>query len=123
MKFMRWVATGVGVVMVLLSVWQLESATSGLKVTEVEIGDQPITLISPEVEGSENRPLVLIGHGIAGSRVIMQGYALTLAHAGYNVALWDFAGHGGNPQSLPNDLDANFFNGQRDGAGLWHKTS
>lgn len=108
MKFMRWVAAGVGVVMVLLSVWQLESATSGLKVTEVEIGDQPITLISPEVEGSENRPLVLIGHGVAGSRVIMRGYALTLAHDGYNVILWDFAGHGSNPQSLPEDLDADF---------------
>jgi pimeloyl-ACP methyl ester carboxylesterase len=65
-----------------------------------------VTLISPESDVGINRPLVLIGHGAAGSRVIMRGYALTLAHAGYNVALWDFSGHGDNPQPLPVDRDA-----------------
>lgn len=108
MKITRWIAAGVGLVMFLISIWQLETATSGLKVIEVEIGDIPITLLSSEVEGSENRPLVLIGHGVAGSRVIMRGYALSLAHAGYNVAMWDFAGHGGNSQPMPKDQEMNF---------------
>jgi pimeloyl-ACP methyl ester carboxylesterase len=107
MKIARWIAGGLGLVMVLVSIWQLESATNGLKVTDLVVADLPVTLISAEVEGSQNRPLVLIGHGVAGSRVIMRGYALTLAHAGYNVALWDFAGHGSNPQSLPEDRDVN----------------
>jgi dienelactone hydrolase len=35
----------------------------------------------------------------------MRGYAFTLAHAGYNVALWDFAGHGGNPKPMAEDRD------------------
>jgi pimeloyl-ACP methyl ester carboxylesterase len=105
MKIARWIAAGLGLLMVLMSIWQLESVKNGLKVTDTVIGDLPVTLISPQVEGSESRPLVLIGHGVAGSKVIMQGYALALAHAGYNVALWDFAGHGGNSQPLAVDRD------------------
>jgi pimeloyl-ACP methyl ester carboxylesterase len=35
----------------------------------------------------------------------MRGYAFTFAHAGYNVALWDFAGHGGNPKPMAEDRD------------------
>lgn len=102
----RLAAAGLGLLMVLISVWQLENASSGLVITRVQDGDLPVTLISPEGDEGVNRPLVLIGHGAAGSQVIMHGYALTLAHAGYNVALWDFAGHGGNPQPLPVDRDA-----------------
>jgi len=93
--------------MVLISIWQLETADAGLNVTDLRAGDLPVTLISPDVEGVNNRPSVLIGHGVAGSRVIMRGYAFTLAHAGYNVVLWDFAGHGANPQPLPIDRDTN----------------
>jgi dienelactone hydrolase len=47
------------------------------------------------------RPLVLVAHGFAGSTVIMRGFALTLAHAGYPVVLWDFAGHGTNARPMP----------------------
>jgi pimeloyl-ACP methyl ester carboxylesterase len=101
----RWIAAGMGLLMVLISIWQLETADSGLEVTHVRAGDLPVTLISPAEEEDGNRPIVLIGHGVAGSRVIMEGYALTLAHAGYNVALWDFAGHGSNLQPLPVDRD------------------
>ncbi len=91
--------------MFLLSIWQLESADNGLVVINTKAGELPVTLISPGVEDAANRPLVLIGHGVAGSRVIMRGYAFTLAHAGYNVALWDFAGHGGNPKPMAEDRD------------------
>ncbi len=103
MNTSRWVAAGLGLLMFLISILQLETDDRGLVVTHVRVGELPVTLISPDAEGQVDRPLVLIGHGVAGSRVIMRGYALTLAHAGYNVVLWDFAGHGGNPQSLPAD--------------------
>lgn len=102
MNTSRWIAAGLGLLMVLISIWQLVIADSGLLVTHVTEEGLPVTLISPAEEDG-NRPIVLIGHGVAGSRVIMRGYALTLAHAGYNVALWDFAGHGSNPQPLPVD--------------------
>ena len=87
--------------------WQLETADSGLVVTNTNVEGLPITLISPDVDDSAKRPLVLIGHGVAGSRVIMRGYAFTFAHAGYNVALWDFAGHGSNPNPMSEERDEN----------------
>jgi dienelactone hydrolase len=105
MKTYHWIAAGLGFLMFLLSIWQLESADNGLVVINTKAGELPVTLISPGVEDAANRPLVLIGHGVAGSRVIMRGYAFTLAHAGYNVALWDFAGHGGNPKPMAEDRD------------------
>jgi len=91
--------------MFLVSIWQLETADSGLEITHLQAEQVPITLITSGVEDASSRPLVLIGHGLAGSRVIMRGYALTLAHAGYNVALWDFSGHGGNQKPLPAEGD------------------
>lgn len=93
--------------MFLVSIWQLKAAESGLVVINTKAGDLPVTLISPDVEDSANRPLVLIGHGLAGSRVIMRGYAYTIAHAGYNIAMWDFAGHGSNPNPMPDERDEN----------------
>jgi dienelactone hydrolase len=102
----RWVTTGVGLLMVLVSIWQFEAADSGLNTLHVQSGDLPVTLISPSGEEGVDRSLVLIGHGVAGSRVIMRGYAITLARAGYNVAMMDFAGHGANPLPLPVDQDS-----------------
>ena len=106
MKTSRWIAAGLGLLMVLIALWQLESADSDLTVSHLQAGDLPVTLISPHVEGPNDRPVVLIAHGVAGSRVIMRGFALTIAHAGYNVALWDFAGHGSNSVPLPAERDA-----------------
>ena len=106
MKTSRWITAGVGLLMVFISIWQLEIADSGLTVTHLRTGDLPVTLISPTGENMGDRPLVLIGHGIASSRVIMRGFALTMAHAGYNVAMWDFAGHGSNPLPLPADRES-----------------
>lgn len=106
MNTRRWVAAGIGILIVLVSVWQLEAAESGLSIMHVQKDDLPVTLISPENGAGIDRPLVLVGHGAAGSRVIMRGYGLTLAHGGYNVALMDFAGHGSNPTPLPIERDS-----------------
>ena len=106
MKTSHWIAAGLGFLMFLVSIWQLETADSGLVVTNTKVDELPVTLISPGEDTASTRPLVLIGHGVAGSRVIMRGYAFTFAHAGYNVALLDFAGHGGNPKPMPKERDA-----------------
>ncbi|MFC1922552.1 alpha/beta hydrolase family protein [Chloroflexota bacterium] len=106
MKTIRWITAGVGLLMLLISIWQLEISDSGLTITHLQAGDLPVTLISPAGDSIGDRPLVLIGHGVAGSRVIMRGFALTMAHAGYNVAMWDFAGHGSNPLPLPTDRES-----------------
>jgi len=89
--------------LVLLSVWQIQAATRGLEITPVRSTVPPLTLVAPEGATNGSRPLVLVGHGFAGSGVVMRGFALSLAHAGYVVALWDFDGHGTNPRPLSFD--------------------
>lgn len=63
-----------------------------------------MVFISPAEAMDGSRPLVLVGHGLAGSGTVMRGFAYTLAHAGYVVALWDFDGHGSNPNPMPADM-------------------
>ena len=103
MKKVRWFIIIIGSILFLLSLWQIQAASSGLEVIKVNKVDPPVTFISPVEADTDTRPLVLIGHGFGGSRVIMYGFALTFAHAGYNVALWDFDGHGVNSEPLPLD--------------------
>jgi pimeloyl-ACP methyl ester carboxylesterase len=76
---------------------------SGVEVTTFNSTTPPMTYMSPIYEDSQSRPLILVAHGFAGSRVIMYGFALTFAHAGYNVALWDFEGHGANSKAMSLD--------------------
>jgi pimeloyl-ACP methyl ester carboxylesterase len=100
----RWGTATIGLLLLVVAFWQILDTFKTLKVTKLNDADPPLTLISPDVGGASSRPLVLIGHGFAGSRVIMYGFALTFAQAGYNVALWDFSGHGMNASPMVNDL-------------------
>ena len=104
MKKIRWVVVILGATLFLLSMWQILAASSGLEIVKVNSADPPMTFISPADGDADTRPLVLIGHGFAGSRVIMYGFALTFAHAGYHVALWDFEGHGTNSEPMSLDV-------------------
>ncbi|WP_439575281.1 alpha/beta fold hydrolase [Phreatobacter sp.] len=49
-------------------------------------------------------PAVVIAHGFAGSRQLMEAYSLTLARAGYVVMAFDFEGHGRNPTPMSGDV-------------------
>ena len=96
----RWVVLSAGIILAATSVWQLFVIRNGLEIIQTGAGELPVTLIKQAGQNREARPLVLIGHGLAGSRVIMHGFGLELAKAGFDVALWDFAGHGANPQPM-----------------------
>jgi pimeloyl-ACP methyl ester carboxylesterase len=100
MKRSHWGIGVVGILLVLLSIWQIGAARRGLEITTTRSTVPPLTIVTPEGAAPGSRPLVLVGHGLAGSSVVMQGFALSLAHAGYAVVLWDFDGHGTNPQPL-----------------------
>jgi dienelactone hydrolase len=100
MNARRWVLVVLGLLLVALSLWQIGAARHGLEVIHFDGADPPLTVVRPEGLGREQRPLVLVGHGFAGSRQVMYGFAYTLAHAGYEVALWDFDGHAANPYPL-----------------------
>jgi hypothetical protein len=90
-----------GLVAILLSIVMLERDRAGLVLTELTVGRTPATLYAlPEATG----PVVVIAHGFAGSRQIMQAYSLPLARAGFRVLAFDFEGHGRNPVPMSGDV-------------------
>ncbi len=90
----------IGSILVVLSIWQIAITQRGLSILHLKNSDPPITIIYPKDSAPASRPSVLIAHGFAGSSVLMRGFALTLAHAGYTTISWDFQGHGENPNPL-----------------------
>jgi dienelactone hydrolase len=96
-------ATLLGAVLIaLLSLWQLESARSGLTLQTLTLADQ--TPVTRAARPGSDGPVVIVAHGFAGSRQMMQGYALPLARAGYRLWSFDFHGHGRNPQPMTGDV-------------------
>lgn len=91
---------GFGLVFIIISVWQISFAQNGLKVMNLHTTNPPVTIITPSNASPALRATVLIAHGFAGSSVLMRGFALTLAHAGYTTVSWDFEGHAANPNPL-----------------------
>ena len=100
---MRWVVAGVALVAIALSVWRLEADRAGLEIAALQLHEgTPVTLY--RTPGTGPVPTVVIAHGFAGSRQLMEPFALTLARAGYLVASFDFQGHGRNPQPMSGDV-------------------
>jgi hypothetical protein len=102
----RWGGLVIGVLalaIVALSVFMLERGRAGLVVTDLAVGTTPATLYHQP--GSAG-PLVVVAHGFAGSRQLMQAYSLTLAQSGYSVLAFDFEGHGRNPVPMSGNVDA-----------------
>lgn len=90
-------------VAIALSLFNLERGRVGLEITQTKIGTTPVTLTR---KSGDNGPLVVIAHGFAGSRQLMQAYSLTLAQSGYIVLAFDFEGHGRNPVPMSGDVTA-----------------
>lgn len=84
------------------SVWNLEAARSGLTITPLAVGTTPATVYRQA--DAPPAPLVVVAHGFAGSRQLMEAYALTLARAGYVAVSFDFEGHGRNPVPMSGDV-------------------
>ena len=100
---MRWLISLIALAAIALSVWQLEADRAGLSITPLDTGSTtPATLYLRE--GGDSAPVVVIVHGFAGSRQLMEPFALTLAQAGYTVASLDLMGHGRNPAPISGDL-------------------
>jgi len=86
-----------GILLVAISIWQITASQKGLDVINLPTTNPPVTIIAPADVAPASRPTILIAHGFAGSSVLMRGFALALAHAGYTTISWDFEGHGANP--------------------------
>ena len=100
---MRWLVLIVAVAALALSVWKLEADRAGLVIAPLDgTGTTPATLYLRD--GGDPAPVVVIAHGFAGSRQLMEAFAFTLAHAGYTVVSYDLEGHGRNPVPMSGDV-------------------
>jgi len=100
---MRSLFAGIAVILIALSIWQLEQDRIGLTISPLDgTGTTPASLYLRD--GAEPAPVVVIAHGFAGSRQLMEPFTLTLAQAGYVVVSFDFEGHGRNPVPMSGDV-------------------
>lgn len=87
-----------------LSLWQLLSDESGIRRESARIGETPVWVYRPQ--SADSAPLVVVAHGFAGSRRLMEPLALALAGRGYIAVTYDFLGHGRHPQPMRGNLEA-----------------
>ena len=82
--------------------WRLETERHTVNSQQLETPQGEVSLFSPKtgVVG----PLVVVTHGFAGSRQMMQYISRDLARAGFQVAAFDFFGHGRNGTLLSPDV-------------------
>lgn len=83
------------------ALWRLETADAGLDRRTVSVGETPVTVTS---RPGERGPAVVIAHGFAGSRQLMDAFAVTLARADYAAVSFDFLGHGRHPRPMTGDV-------------------
>lgn len=100
----KWIVAVLALAAAVLAVVQLERMRTGVEITDLNIDTTPATLYRPA--GADEVPVVVVAHGFAGSRQLMQAFSLTLARAGYAVLAFDFEGHGRNPVPMSGDVDA-----------------
>ncbi|EEW26205.1 dienelactone hydrolase family protein [Rhodobacter ferrooxidans] len=98
----RWAVLILALIGTLLSVWRLEGARAGIEITHMQAGSTPATVY--RMPGAAPAPVVVIAHGFAGSRELMEGFALTFARAGYIAVSYDLLGHGRNPVPMSGDV-------------------
>lgn len=97
----RW-RLAAGLLLLICSLWILERARTGVDIENIMVGQTPVTVMQGEGDG----PAVVVAHGFAGSRQMMQGYSLLLAQAGYRVFAFDFEGHGRHRVPMSGDVNA-----------------
>ncbi len=102
MTLRRWAVGLVALAGIMLALWQLQGARAGLVIERAEVAGTPVTF--HHRAGADPGPVVVIAHGFAGSRQLMQPFALTLAQAGYLAVSFDFEGHGRNPTPMSGDV-------------------
>ncbi|KGE03029.1 alpha/beta hydrolase [Pseudohaliea rubra] len=89
----------------LAALWHLEEARRGVEVRPLTADGTPATVYTPGPDAAP-APLVVVAHGFAGSRQLMQALSYHLARAGYTVVAYDSEGHGRSPLPMAGDVTA-----------------
>jgi len=89
-----------GALLLIIGFSLLGLAGRGVERRSVVIGPTPITIYVPQGATVASAPGVVVAHGFAGSRQLMQSWSLALARAGFVVAAPDLSGHGANTEGL-----------------------
>jgi pimeloyl-ACP methyl ester carboxylesterase len=97
----NWGVAILAAIVVAISVIMLERERSGVQISDFMIGTTPATLYRM---ADSKGPMIIVAHGFAGSRQLMNTYSLTLARSGYAVLAFDFEGHGRNPVPMSGDV-------------------
>ena len=82
--------------------WRSSVSARGWRSSGCGSPSSPVTLWRRADGGGG--PLVVVAHGYAGSRQMMQAICITLARSGFVVAAFDFDGHGRNPDPMDRDI-------------------
>jgi len=88
--------------LIVVCFWRLETERHTVQSQLLETSQGPVSLYSPKT--TDPGPLILVAHGFAGSRQMMQYISRDLARAGFQVAAYDFYGHGRNGMLLSPDV-------------------
>ncbi len=92
---------------------KLTASRRALATEHTTLGSIPITVRTPKPETSTPQgnsttprsPVVIIAHGFAASKQIMDAFAVTLARNGYRALTFDFPGHGRNATPLSGTME------------------
>jgi Serine aminopeptidase, S33 len=98
----RFIVAILAVTAIAIGLFELRSASDGLRITRTIVGETPVTVFQPETKAPA--PVVVIAHGFAGSQQLMQPFAETMARNGYIAVTFDFLGHGRNPVPMRGDI-------------------
>jgi pimeloyl-ACP methyl ester carboxylesterase len=98
----KWVFWLLVAALTVFGIVRLEVERSTVSHRLLETQDGTVTLY--EQRGQPQGPLVVVTHGFAGSRQMMQYISRDLARAGFTVAAFDFIGHGRSDRLLSPDV-------------------
>ena len=85
------------------SLFMLERARQGVSIADRDFAGTPATVYTPRA--APDAPLVVVAHGFAGSRQMMESISLTLARSGLRVVAFDFIGHGRTVRAMSRSVD------------------
>ncbi|MEY8837770.1 alpha/beta hydrolase, partial [Cribrihabitans sp. XS_ASV171] len=95
---MHMIFATAAILVAVISVAMLERQRTGVSAEKLTLASTPVTIWrSDDADGG---PLVVVAHGYAGSRQMMQPISIALARSGFAVAAFDFYGHGRSSEPM-----------------------